>query len=224
MPFNLTQSRTFDIWGWDSGSGAPIASTIQFRWNANIAKYEVVIPGYAGWNRLEARPPDFRLWHTPVYYDVFGGGGTKLLPSMFVWLPTQMGPTGAYVGDARILDDGAAGAWFKFGMRTEPGDVPVSGIRTCHFGEDEIGGGELTFDLAAGIVSGWVEPFWAPVRYQLVPARLAAGALTFAVGFGTDGVLEGQFYGPRAADVAVRSRGGGEGFAAVNGVMAGWCE
>jgi hypothetical protein len=224
VPFGLGQSRTFDIVGWDSSSSASTQFPVQFRWNAGIGKYEVVAPGATEWSRLEARPPDFRLWDTPVYYDVFGSSGTKLPFSMFVWIPPRMGPMDAYVGDARILENPQLGAWIKFGLRTEPGDVPVSGTMTCNFGEDEIGGGELTFDLAAGTVSGWAEPFWARVRYQLVQTSFARGATTFAVRFGTDGVMEGRFFGPRAVNVAVRSRGGGDGSAAVTGPMAGWCE
>ena len=52
VPFNRTQSRTFDILGFDSWPSAPTPSAIQFRWNAAISKYEVLAPGYADWSRL----------------------------------------------------------------------------------------------------------------------------------------------------------------------------
>lgn len=222
VPFNRTQSRTFDILGWDSWPSAPTPSAIQFRWNAAIGKYEVLAPGYADWSRLEALQ-DLRFG-TPHDYDVFGSGGTKLPFHMIVWAPPHRSPADGYVGNARIFESSFARAYFAFGIATEPGDVPVRGTMTCSFGEDEIGGGGLTFDLAAGTVSGWAEPFWANVRYQLVQTSFAPGSTTFAATFGTDGVLEGRFFGPRAVNVAVRAKGGGQGgFAAVSGIMTGVC-
>jgi len=222
VPFNLTQSRTLDILGWDSWPSAPTPSAIQFRWNAAIGKYDVLAPGYADWSRLEARQ-DLRF-PTPHEYDVVGSGGTKLPFYMVLFAPPHWFPVDGYVGDARIFEGSFARASFAFGIATAPGDVPVSGTMTCIFAEDEIGEGRLTFDLAAGTVSGWAEPFWAKVRYQLVQTSFAPGATTFAATFGTDGVLEGRFFGPRAVNVAVRVKGGGQGFAAVNGIMKGVCE
>ena len=222
VPFNLTESRTFDILGWDSWLNAPTPSAIQFRWNAAIGKYEVLAPGYADWSRLEALQ-NLQFGGPPHQYDVFESGGTKLPFQMLVSAPPHWGPSDGYVGNARIFEGSFASAYFAFGIATEPGDVPVRGTMTCSFGEDEIGGGELTFDLAAGTVSGLAEPFWANVRYQLVQTSFAPGSTTFATTFGTDGVLEGRFFGPRAVNVAVRSKGGGQGFAAVRGIMTGEC-
>lgn len=216
VPFNLTQSRTLDILGWDSWPSAPTPSTLQFRWNAAIGKYEVLAPGYADWSRLEALQ-DLRFGGTPHNYDVFGSGGTKLPFYMVVWAPPHGWPADGYVGNARIFESSSARASFAFGIATAPGDVPVSGTMTCSFGEDEIGWGRLTFDLAAGTVSGWAEPFWAAVRYQLVQTSFAPGATTFAATFGTNG-LEGRFFGPRAVNVAVRAKGD------VSGIMTGVCE
>ena len=216
VPFNLTQSRTFDILGWDSWPGASTPSAIQFRWNAAIGKYEVLAPGYADWSRLEA-VQDLRFGGTPHDYGVFGSDGTKLPFSILLFAPPHRPPADGYVGNARIWEISSARAYFAFGIATEPGDVPVSGTMTCSFGEDEIGEGGLTFDLAAGTVSGWAEPFWAHVRYELFQTSLAPGATTFAATFGTDGVLEGRFFGPRAVNVAVRTKGG-PGFM---GVMIG---
>ena len=222
VPFNLTQSRTFDILGWDSWPSAPRPSAVQFRWNAAMGKYEVLAPGYADWSRLEALLS--RFGGTPHDYDVFGSGETKLPISMLLSAPPHRPPADGYVGNARIWQSASAHAYFAFGMATQPGDVPVSGTMTCSFAEDEIGDGGLTFDLAAGTVSGWAEPFWARVRYQLVQTSFASGATSFAATFGTDGVLEGRFFGPRAVNVAVRAKGGGQGFAAVSGIMTGVCK
>jgi hypothetical protein len=219
VPFNLTQSRTFDMLGWDSWPSAPTPSAIQFRWNAAIGKYEMLEPGDADWSRLEARAA------RPLDYDVFRSDGTKLPFSMRVVAPPHPWPAAGYVGNARIFEGSFARAYFAFGIATEPADVPVSGTMTCGFGEDEIGGGGLTFDLAAGTVSGWAEPFWGGgVRYQLVQTSFAPRATTFAATFRTDGVLEGRFFGPQAVNVAVRAKGGGQGFAAVTGIMTGVCE
>jgi hypothetical protein len=218
VPFNLTQSRTLDVLGWDSWPSAPTPSAIQFRWNAAIGKYELLAPGYAAWSHLEARQ-DLRFGLPPYEYDVFGSDGTKLPFGMIVWAPPHLPPADRYVGNARIFDeDSFARASFAFGIATAPGDVPVSGTRTCSFGEDEIGAGRLTFDLSAGTVSGWAEPFWFNVRYDLIQTSFAPGATTFAATFGPDGVLEGRFFGPRAVNVAVRSKGG------VSGIMTGVCE
>jgi hypothetical protein len=211
VPFNLTQSRPFDILGWDSWGSAPTPSVVQFRWNAAIG-YEVLAPGYADWTRLEALQ-DLRFGGTPHHYDVFGSGGTKLPFFMLVRAPPHLG----YVGWAQIHESNFPHTYFAFGIATEPGDVPVSGTMTCSFGEDEIGEGGLTFDRAAGTVSGWAEPFWTRGRYQLVQASFAPGATSFAATFGTDGVLEGRFFGPRAVNVAVRAKG------AVSGIMTGVC-
>ena len=217
MPFNRTQSRTFDILGWGSWPSAPTPSAIQFGWNASIGKYEVAAPGYADWNRLEALE-DLRFGGPPHEYDVFGSGGTKLPFYMIVWAPPHRSPANGSVGNARIFEGSSASAYFAFGIATEPGDVPISGTMTCSFGEDEIGEGVLTFDFAAGTMSGWAEPFWANVRYQVVQRSFAPGATTFAATFGTDGVLEGRFFGPQAVNVAVRAKG------AVTGIMTGVCE
>ena len=140
VPFNLTQSRTLDILGWDSWPSAPTPSAIQFRWNAAIGKYEVLAPGYADWSRLEALQ-DLRFGGPPYHYDVFGSGGTKLPLYMIVWAPPHRSPANGYVGNACIFESSSARAYFAFGIATEPGDVPVSGTVTCSFGEDEIGGG-----------------------------------------------------------------------------------
>jgi hypothetical protein len=223
VPFNRTESRTFDVLGWDYRPSAPTPSAIQFRWNAAIGKYEVLAPGYADWSRLEALQ-NLQSGGTPHEYDVFESGGTKLPFSMIVFAPPHRWPADGYVGNAGIVESSVVRDFFAFGIATEPGDVPVRGTMTCTFGEDEIGGGELTFDLAAGTMSGWAEPFWADVRYQLVQTSFAPGSTTFAATFGADGVLEGRFFGPRAVNVAVRANGGGEGPAAVRGIMTGVCE
>ena len=220
VPFNLTQSRMFDILGWDSWPSAPTPSAIRFRWNAAIGKYEVLAPEYADWSRLEALQ-DLRFGGTPYEYDVFGSGGTKLPYSILLFAPPHR--PGGYVGNARIFE-GSARAYFAFGLATEAGDVPFSGTMTCSFGEDEIGAGALTFDRTAGTASGWAEPFWGGgVRYELVQMSFGPGATTFAATFGTNGILEGRFFGPRAVNVAVRAKGGGQGFAAVSGIMTGVC-
>ncbi len=75
-PFGLTESRTFDILGWDSWPYAPTPSAIQFRWSAAIGKYEVLAPGHNDWSRLEALLNPFG--GAPYHYDVFGSGGTTL--------------------------------------------------------------------------------------------------------------------------------------------------
>ena len=213
VPFNLTESRTFSVLGWDSWSSTPTASVFQFRWNAAIGKYEVLGPGQADWGRLEALRDSYQ-------YDVFGSDGIELPFHMGVSAPPHRWPTDGYVGHA--YSDGSVSSYFAFGIPTEPGDVPLRGTVTCSFGEDEIGSGELTFDLAGGTVSGWAEPFWGNVRYELVQTKFARGATNFAFQFGVDGVLEGRFFGPRAVNVAVRAKGGGRGD--LRGIMTGVCE
>lgn len=217
VPFNLTQSRAFDILGWDSWPSAPTPSAAQFRWNAAIGKYEVLAPGYtAVWSRLEALQ---NREGRPYDYDVFGSDGTRLPFDMPVFAPPLPWNQNGYVGNARLFAGrSSAHAYFAFGIATAPGDVPVSGTMTCSFAEDEIGEGALTFDLAAGTVSGWVEAFWVRGRLGLIQTSFARGATTFATTFGTDGVLEGGFFGPRAVNVAVRAKGG------VTGIMTGVCE
>lgn len=211
VPFNLTESRTFDILGWDAWPSGPTPSVIQFRWNAATGKFEVLPPGSADWGRLEAGSG-------PHQYDVFGSGETTLPFHMLLHAPPHRPPTDGYVGNARIFAGTSVNAYFAFGIATEPGDIPVTGTMTCSFAEDEIGEGGLTFDRAAGTVSGWAEPFWNSVRYELVQTNFAPGATTFAATFGTNGVLEGRFFGPRGINVAVRAKGG------VSGIMTGVCE
>jgi hypothetical protein len=219
VPFNLTESRTFDIVGWDSWPSAPTPATIQFRWNAAIGNYEILEAGNAEWSRLEA------LSSRTYEYDVFGSGGTKLPFSMVLFAPPHQAPSTKYVGNVRIFEGSWARAYFAFGLATEPADAPVSGTTVCDFGEDEIGGGALTFDHGAGTLSGWGEPFWGRgVRYDLVQTSFARGATTFAARFGTGGVLEGRFFGPGAVNVAVRAKGGGQGSANLSGIMTGVCE
>ena len=222
VPFNLRESRTFSVLGWDSWPGAPTASVLQFRWNAAIGKYEVLAPGHVDWSRLEALQ-DFQFQETPYQYDVFGSDGTELPFHMVVSAPPHRWPTDGYVGHAHSFE-GSVSSYYAFGIPTEPGDVPVRGTMTCSFGEDEIGSGELTFDLAAGTVSGWAEPFWSNFRYELAQAKFARGATDFSLTFGADGVMEGRFFGSRAVNVAVRAKGGGQGFSGVNGIMTGVCE
>lgn len=218
VPFNLTQSRTFDVFGWDSWPSTPGPSTVQFRWNAAIGKYEVLSPGDAEWSRLEARQD--RFGGPPHEYDAFGSGGTKLPFSMVVLAPPLWFPVDGYVGDARIFGGRTANTYFAFGLATEPGDLPVSGTMTCSFGEDEIGSGELVVDPGAGTIAGSVEPFWGGgVRYELVQTSFRSGATTFTAAFGNGGVLEGRFFGPRGVNVAVRAKG-----VDLNGIMTGTCE
>lgn len=224
VPFNLTENRTFDVLGWDSWPRAPIPTAIQFRWHAAIGKYEVLAPGYADWNRLEA-VPNLRFGGPPHDYDVLGSDGRRLPFDMVVFAPPHFNQRLGYVGNARIFEGFFAVAYFAFGIATPPADVPLSRTMTCSFGEDEIGNGALTFDLAAGRLSGWAEPFWGGgVRYELVQASFASDATTFAATFGTGGVLEGRFFGPRAVNVAVAAKGGGPGFSALTGIMTGTCE
>jgi hypothetical protein len=143
---------------------------------------------------------------------------------MLVYAPPHFFPRDGYVGNARIFETSSAVAYFAFGIATAPDDVPLNGTMTCDFGEDEIGGGALTFDLTAGRVSGWAEPFWTRDRYELVQTSFATGATTFAATFGAGGILEGRFFGPRAVNVAVRAKGGGPGMSAVRGIMTGSCQ
>lgn len=180
VPFGLTESRTFDILGWDFWPAAPAPSAIKFRWNASISRYEVLPPGYDDWNRLEAR--------TPFEYDVIGSNGTKRPCVMPLWVPPSVPPVSGYVGNARIFEGSSARAYFAFGIATDTTDVPIIGTMTCSFGEDEIGDGSLTFDLARGTVFGSVSPFRASVRHQLVQTRFARGATTCAATFGSAGV------------------------------------
>ena len=138
VPFNLKQSRTLDIWGWDSWPSAPTPSAIQFRWNAEVGKYEVFAPAYADWSRLEALQS--RFGDTPREYGVFGSGETKLPFDMLVSAPPHRPPPDGYVGNASIFETSRARAFFAFGIATQPGGVPVSGTMTCTFAEDEIVG------------------------------------------------------------------------------------
>jgi len=189
-----------------------------------MGKYEVLAPGYAAdWSRLEALQ-DLRFDGTPYQYEVFGRDGTKLPFSVLLFAPPDRARADGYVGNARIWEESSARAYFAMGLATEPRDVPVRGTMTCTFGEDEIGEGRLIFDRAAGTLSGWAEPFWGGgIRHELVQTHFAPGDTTFAATFGTGGVLEGRFFGPRAINVAVRAKGGGQGFAAVSGIMTGVC-
>ena len=147
VPFDLTESRTFSVLGWDSWVGAPTASVFQFRWNAAIGKYEVLAPGHADWSRLEALQA-LQTGETPYQFDVFESNGAKLPFYMLVFAPPHRWPADGYVGNARSFEGSVSSAYFAFGTATEPGDVPVRGTMTCSLAEDEIGSGELTFDLA----------------------------------------------------------------------------
>lgn len=222
-PFDLTQSQSFDILGWDAWPSAPTQSTVQFRWNAAISKYEVLAPGYADWNRLEALQ-DLQSGAPRHHYDVFASDGPQLPFSMIVVAPPNGPPADGYVGNARIFERSFARAYFAFGMATQPSDLPISGTMTCSFGEDEIGEGVMTIDPAAGTLAGWVRPFWLDIRYELVQASVTPGSTSFNATFGIGGVIEGRFFGPRAVNIAVRAKGGGQGFAVVSGIMTGVCE
>lgn len=218
VPFDLTESWTFDVHGWDSWPSAPTPSTIGFRWDAALNRYEVLAPGHGSWSRLEHNLGSGGAGH----YDVYAGDGTKHPFYMYVVAPGYGMPPIKYVSNARIFEGNAARAYFAFGLATEPGDVPVGGTMTCTFGEDEIGWGILTIDLAAGTVSGAVAPFWANVQYP-VQTSFTPGATTISATFGTGGVMDARFFGPGAANIAVRANGGGQSFAAVRGIMTGLC-
>ena len=223
VPFNLTTSRTFDILGWDSWPSAPTPSAVQLRWNAATGKYEVLAPGYKDWGRLEALQ-DLQFGGPPHKYDAFGSGGAILPFFLLLSAPPHRPPADGYVGNAQIHENSSVRSYFAFGIATAPDDVPVDGTIRCFFGEDEIGEGELTFNRAAGTVSGWAKPFWGSgVVHELVQTSVAPRATSFAARFGTDGVLDGRFFGPRGGNVAVRAKGGGERFADVTGIMTGVC-
>lgn len=217
VPFGLTASRSFDVLGWDSWPASPTPTTVQFRWNATTGKYEILEPVYAVWGHLEHRQDS-----TGMAFDVFKDDGTKLP----FFLP--LGTVYPYVGDARIFEGTTARSFFAFGIATAAGDVTSAGTKICSFATDEIGSGEIIFDLGAGTATGWVEPFWylagqSLPRYPL-QTSFARGATTFSATFGSGGVLDGQFFGPQAVNIAVRVKGGGTGFGAVSGILTGTCQ
>ena len=215
VPFQLTQSRDLDVFGWDAWPSAPVASTIQMRWDAVGVGYEMVasVFGERGFLKLLASQKS---------YDVLTASGTKLPFSVVLEAPAGNGFAFRYIGDARIFDSGAR-AFVAFGIGTTAGDMPAAGLRICDFGMDEIGSGRVTIDLATGAVSGFVEPFnfiagTTPPQFP-IQATYSPGATTLGSTYGSNAanVLDARFYGPQAAEIAVRTKG------QVSGIMLGTC-
>ncbi|MFC4295903.1 hypothetical protein ACFO0A_12630 [Novosphingobium tardum] len=219
VPFSLTQDRTFDVFGWDAWPAAPVPSAMSLRWNAAASQYEVLATGYADWGSLKA------LASGGGKFDVLAPDGSKFPFQMLISAPASGSALPQYLAEARIYADMSAKAYVAFGFATAPGDVPASGTKTCRFGMDEIGDGEITFDSSTGTQSGFVEPFYAmngePLpRYPLSQAlysRTAPTQLSATYGTSNDNVLESRFFGPQASEIAVRAKG------AVTGIMTGFC-
>jgi hypothetical protein len=214
-PFQLTQSRDLDVFGWDSWPSAPAPSTIQIRWDAVGVGYEMMASVFAERGFLKALASAQRT------YDVLTASGAKLPFTVILEAPDSSGFPLRHVGDARIFGASAL-AFVAFGIATAPGDLPSTGLRVCSFGMDEIGSGDLTVNLATGAVSGSVEPFNAPAGSSSpklpIQATYSPGT-TLSAAYGTDAAngLDARFFGPQAAEIAVRAKG------AISGIMLGTC-
>ena len=216
IPFGLSQDRTFDVFGWDAWNSAPVASALQFRWNAATTEYEILPSGSTRWARLK-----FLGTASPTY-DVFASDGTKLSYQVSLSAPTAVNGI-KHVGFAQVIDGSNARPYFAFGFATAASDIPTAGSKVCTFGMDEIGAGQLTFDFAVGTVSGYVETFYGspPTRYQLAQVGYTPGASTSVSAiYDSDptNAFQARLFGPQGSGIAVRVKG------AISGIMTGLCE
>jgi hypothetical protein len=212
------------VLGWDNGGSEPVPTASQLRWNALTNNYEVLLQVFSDWAQLSAIQDSSS--QPPSRYELFTNGGAKLSPYMLVYAPPAYITANGFVGEARAVDGNKVITWFTFGPGTDPDNVPRTGIETCSFGEDEIGGGDLIIDFGTGTTSGWLEPFWGKTRYQLTGVTFAPGATTISARFGAnpEGTLEARFFGPGAENIGIRAKGGGTGFESVVGIMLGDCK
>ncbi|WP_265571360.1 hypothetical protein [Sphingomicrobium nitratireducens] len=214
VPFGLTSNTTFAVFGWDDWwLEGPIASTIEMRWNSAEKQYELRTNSGASWNRLQ------RIAGEDFIYDVFepDGAMAEYNARLYAWTASHQFAT-KYVGTVALFDYPSAISYVAFGIPTATADMPTSGTRTCIFGEDEVGGGEVTINFATGNIMGTVEPFYGTDVYDLEGAVLKTTGFTADFGTDTGNTFEAKFFGPDAANIAVRAQG------QVAGIMTGVCE
>lgn len=185
------------MFGWQ-GQGPPVpATTVGFRWNAQASSYELMMPGY-DWGRLTGSSP----------YLVYNANGTQQPFSVVIdWnQATNIAPVKVpqFSAEARVtpVNDVHTVAWFAYGLATKPGDVPLTGTRTCRYSVDDDGDGTLVFALATGSLTGNLMEFYG-TRYELPPSQFTPGSTTFTAA-GPIGPIEGRFFGPQAEEVVIR--------------------
>lgn len=193
VPFGLTADRILDVFGWQ---GSTPATTVGFRWNAQATSYELMMPGEQ-WGRLAGSNP----------YLVYNANGTQQPYSIRIdWNEATTIPPRIpqFSAEARVtqLNGTIPTAWFAYGLATEPGDVPLTGTRTCHYSVDDDGDGTLAFDLATGAITGNLMEFWGTC-YELPATQFTPGSTTFTAA-GPLGPIEGRFFGPQAQEVVIR--------------------
>ncbi len=249
-PFGLTSSQSLATIGHSRDADNALVDTapdaIEFRWSQQDEAYEVRLPnGMEG--RLRSPGPNwaFHVFDVvdangplPVHVDLLGMVDRPIrldYTSFAYWHPTRE-PTAT---------DQAG--YFAYGIPTVSGDVPVSGsgiYQAAVVGQSSGGYGisgdaQLVFDFAAGTLAGFMEPIaidgWGLEfelgRYDFTQTVFGVGNTHFAGRFivpGSDGpsAFEGQFTGPRAAELMARFHAPylapyGEGWGTMSGIWVG---
>jgi len=213
-PFGLTADQSFATIGWVQRSEQEVVPAtpdeLTFAWSESAKTYLATLPGYQPARLIYTFPGN-----NPVAFSLVDKDGVQLTRGMA--LHTLGNFSGIVDWFARSGSSYPAGK-FAFGIPTLPGNIPA-GRRTYDTpAQFESGGGQLTFDAEARTLTGFIEVAWAdawgpyaPTRYPLTPSSPAAGSTSFAAKFDvpgapTDGLVEGYFTGPQAAELILRWR------------------
>lgn len=232
-PFGLTTSQQFATYGALSRSDAGAynvkpadPSAISFRWSATSNTYEMTVPGFSPAQLSLSFPGN----NERAFWAV-DGSGNRLPLAVSVLLPSDTSVNLSYSSLAfyQTYPDNATNPFiygmFAFGLPTAPGGVPVSGtgiydakvrgLTISNNGYEIIGDAQLTFDFAAGSLSGYMRPRlfndWDGVdralpQYDFKNTVYSAGSTAFsgqlAGPAGTDGsAFDGRFTGPAAQEL-----------------------
>lgn len=207
-PFGVTADTTF----------ASVGDDIDIRWIEASKSYEIRL-SESDWTRLT--------------FESSSSAGEHYYPASSSYGLTVSKPSGyQYTALATQFENG----WgyplqaFAFGLPTGTGDVPITGAANYDFtisGRNEgndwtylVGGnGQMSFDFAAGTLSGhfeptinnWTEDTRALGRYDFVNTVYGVGSTTFAgelkhASFLELGQFDGRFNGPQAFELMAQWR------------------
>lgn len=227
-PLGLTESTTFDVFGWEYHLNTLFPATAKFRWNASAKRYEIqysrTTNGYEGWAffRLRAGTNNHDFDAFPLDGIV---NGVSMLPYEGTFLaPPPTGSSPKYVGDGIVFGEWVDTTFFAFGAATTKEAIPQSGIATCDFGwgTDDVGDGRVVIDYSGASATGWIRPYWGPpTQIELTSvAFMPNDEIIVRATFGgkASNLMEARLYGPSGQEIAVRAKGD------VQGIMTGFCK
>jgi hypothetical protein len=220
-PFGINGSLQLPVFGWvyRKGSPEPVAATpnlVELSWSAPAGTYEARL-SEIGSGTLRYSFPGKNSWA----FDLIEAGGSKLPvaisldPGLFWDVSDRSAGFFHWERQGQFADGQLANARLVFGIPSHPASIPGSGSVRYVGHDDSSIKVPLTFDFAAGTMSGAIliawEDAWGPYepsKYELTTSDFTRGAVGFTAQFSVPGApsvgtLSGRFMGPEAAEIAL---------------------